>query len=653
MFFRRLRLAIKYAGLINVLMGVGTRSDVRTCLLLRPELLADDALSAAQMMIDNARVKGDLQRVAGLTVILRLLTDAREHGVEAAIAAIAPMGPLLFQYDLLDIDGLPLNPDEQDDTYEIGRQLIQSESPANSEALATVAEQIERLPPDLREMLDAFTRNLVEYQHTGQDAIRERMLSAARSFVGDPRVRAEFPDLYVSTCSDMAGMLIQRFERAGTTRDLDEALELALAATALPDPSPDYAAALTNLGVIRRYRAAVDGDGAELDKAIGYLEAAILLPNVSRPIVMHNLGLALQDRYVRTGDLHALEQSVKLHLEALDIVAPGSPLLPLLHNAHAIGLTLRNTRIGDPDDLDNAVRAYRAALDLTPPGRPHRPMILDGLANALRRRAERAGSLDDVTTASELLEEARTLLPHDGFRARFVSSNLGHVMRMMYSRTGESLWLDRAVDMFVHATADQAPGDLQRPSAQADLAMALAMRYERAHDPADEEGARHAFRQAVAADKVGEDVSVLGPARWWLEWALRRREWAEATEAGAAALTAAYRLHRTQVTRAHKENWLHDLQGLPAKIGYARVRIGDLVGATVALERGSAVLLSETLQRDRAELDRLEAKNGVELARRFRDAVAALEEIARQARPLPSMATGPDPDRIECHVRRL
>src|SRR4029453_18960655 len=94
MFFRRLRLATRYAWMIDMLMQTSSPGQVRATLLQRPELLSDDALYVVEMMMGKARRSGKAERAAGLAVIHRLLTDARRHGVDAAVAAIPPMGPL-------------------------------------------------------------------------------------------------------------------------------------------------------------------------------------------------------------------------------------------------------------------------------------------------------------------------------------------------------------------------------------------------------------------------------------------------------------------------------------------------------------------------------------------------------------------------------
>jgi hypothetical protein len=97
MVFGRFRLALRYASLIEIMMGSVTRSGVSFMLHSKPELLTDDALRAVDMMFDNARQAGDVDRADRLAVIHKVLMDARLQGIDAAVAAIPAKGPLPFQ----------------------------------------------------------------------------------------------------------------------------------------------------------------------------------------------------------------------------------------------------------------------------------------------------------------------------------------------------------------------------------------------------------------------------------------------------------------------------------------------------------------------------------------------------------------------------
>lgn len=96
-FVRRWRLALRYVGLIEIMLGSITRSDLAVVLRNKPELLEDDALRAVDIMFDNAQQRGENRRAEQLAVLRKFLTDARMNGVETALAVIPHSGPFPFQ----------------------------------------------------------------------------------------------------------------------------------------------------------------------------------------------------------------------------------------------------------------------------------------------------------------------------------------------------------------------------------------------------------------------------------------------------------------------------------------------------------------------------------------------------------------------------
>ena len=90
--------------------------------------------------------------------------------------------------------------------------------------------------------------------------------------------------------------------------------------------------------------------------------------------------------------------------------------------------------------------------------------------------------------------------------------------------------------------------------------------------------------------------------QFWGAWASERGASEEAVEAYGYGLTAIDQLYRTQLLPGAKQSWLGDAQGLAVAAAYALARTGDPAGAVLALERGRARLLTEAIQRDRADL---------------------------------------------------
>lgn len=109
----------------------------------------------------------------------------------------------------------------------------------------------------------------------------------------------------------------------------------------------------------------------------------------------------------------------------------------------------------------------------------------------------------------------------------------------------------------------------------------------------------------------------------------KRRNWATVVEACDFGLAAADRLFHLQLAREHKGLWLEEARQLPALAAYALAKLGDLRRAAVTLERGRALLLSEALGRDHANLDRLAALGHNDLCERYQRAADWLIRIER------------------------
>jgi hypothetical protein len=116
----------------------------------------------------------------------------------------------------------------------------------------------------------------------------------------------------------------------------------------------------------------------------------------------------------------------------------------------------------------------------------------------------------------------------------------------------------------------------------------------------------------------------LRAARNWGRWAEERRAWTEAAEAFELAINVAERLFRTQLVPEHKEVWLRETRAVPAGAAYAMTQSGNVATAALAMERGRALLLSETLERDRADLNHLVDLGLEDLAKRYRQAARRL-----------------------------
>ncbi|MGD1904878.1 MAG: CHAT domain-containing protein [Leptolyngbyaceae cyanobacterium] len=111
-----------------------------------------------------------------------------------------------------------------------------------------------------------------------------------------------------------------------------------------------------------------------------------------------------------------------------------------------------------------------------------------------------------------------------------------------------------------------------------------------------------------------------------------RDRWPEAQTTYGTALEAAEILYQAAISKGSQEAELKETNDLYRRAAYAYAKVGDLETAVATIEQGRARSLSETLQRDRADLAAIRQINS-ELADRYQtaaNAISQLESIERR-----------------------
>jgi CHAT domain-containing protein/tetratricopeptide (TPR) repeat protein len=269
----------------------------------------------------------------------------------------------------------------------------------------------------------------------------------------------------------------------------------------------------------------------------------------------------------------------------------------------------RYRRSGDRSALDEAAACWRRIWDhpgFTAAPQAFRLAVLNDGGGVFLRRYWASGQMADLTVALGCWEEAVAGTPEGSPDLPGYLNNLGNGLRARYARTGDLADLARAIEAYEEAVAGTPEGSPDLPSRLNNLGNGLRARYARTGDLADLARAIEAYETTC---RWGIDVAVeesLRASRNWGNWASTREEWEEATQAFDYGLVASERLFRIQLLRTSKEAWLREARGLHARAAYALAKLGDLSRAAEVLEQGRARLLSQVLERDRAELSQLE-----------------------------------------------
>jgi CHAT domain-containing protein/tetratricopeptide (TPR) repeat protein len=481
------------------------------------------------------------------------------------------------------------------------------------EAIQAYRQAISLTPTDLAEKatrLNNLGNGLSDrYAHSGRMQDLEEAIhiyrQAASLDPADPAERA-------SILNNLGLGLYERYGRTGRSEDLEKAIWAVRQAMALtPDDSSERPTRLSSLGVGLRERYAHTGQLEDLEEAIrAHRRAVSLAPADSpqRPSLLNNLGIALHDRYARNGQLGDLEEAIRVHRQAVSLTPATSPSRP--GRLNSLGIVLRDCYVrGEQlEDLEEAVRVCRQAVSLTPADSPDQPGRLNNLGNCLRARYAHSGQLEDLEEAIQIYGQAVTLTPIGSPARPGHLNNLGTGLSDRYARSRRLEDLEEAIQTYRQAVLLIPADSPARPIYLNNLGNGLHERHTRTGQPEDLNEAIHAYKEACQRGMATALEESLRAAWNWGHCASERQAWDEATQAYGYGQEASERLFQGQLLRTNKEAWLRATRDLYARAAYAQARTGDLSRAVETLEQGHARLLSQTLQRDRANLLQLETR---------------------------------------------
>lgn len=436
------------------------------------------------------------------------------------------------------------------------------------------------------------------------------------------------------TLDQLARSLSIRYEKEANQEDLEVSIQACREALDLLPDSPKTPAILSNLGTALRQRHLAQGSTQDLEEAVSHLLRAVALDGADapdRPPHLNNLGNALYDMYARTGGLIYLDQAIGYWQAAVDLAPPASALEAARLNNLGDGLRTRFMHTHDLRDLERAIGFLRQAVKAAPSGSQEQARHLTNLGTALVTRYGETADPHDIEEALGVLTEAYDLgqaYPAEHDAAAFL---LGTAEYNAYMNDRSPGRLNAAVTHLQQGNALASSRSPNLPNILYYLGRALESRYRLTGEPADLQAAAATYRDACQKGALAQPAMVLAAGRSWGDWAVERRAWGEAAEGYGAGLQAVDEILSAQLLRREKENWIKDAGRIALDAAHALVRCGDLTGAVVALERGRARLLAETLEQTRRDLDTLPALGHADLLERYQQAAQRMDTLRRTA----------------------
>ena len=507
------------------------------------------------------------------------------------------------------------------------------------------AEQAVRQAAKSREVKDAQAEGILEsglgsalgarYAARGDEADLDRAIALVTAAVARIPAGSETAAFAGSRRNNLAALLRRRYEARGDPGDLEAAARcLGEPDSAAPQASSGIA---RQAGLARAWRDmhAVTGDARLLDDAIGGYRQALAATGPKAPVratYLDNLGMALLDRYERSGAIDDADESVRLLRQAREATPPCSPALAGVVNNLGVALWSRSAH--RPADLPEALAAFEQAVAITPARSPDAATYLDNLANALSDRYERSGDLADLDKAVQAYEQAIAGLPASAPERLRIRANLavGLLTRYREARGRDAdgaADLERAVAELTDVVARTPPGAPALVNRLNSLGVGLKYKFVRGNDPACLQQGRAALAAAGGPDGARDIRWSLAAAATLAGWDAERAQWQEAAAGFRTAMATAESYLRVQVGRQSTEAAMRRFGGLHGDAAYALTRTGKPAEAAAAMERGRAVLLSDALDRGLV-LTRLRSADREDLsalAERLRAASNRVQEL--------------------------
>lgn len=605
-------------ALIREYMDCETLSKSRWILEQNPQLLTDvndewlDELMAAQ---DQEYYQDLVERQIGL------LRRAREVGIEAAFDELVTID-LPGDLEVLDDGSL---------TYTAPESMLESFN-----------EEIEHLTTAAKSANPGSTNHLEILNRLG-DLYRSRF-----SLNGDPddidaavKCYEEFLERHSGELSDKLGALNNLvlvtsalYEQSRDLEMMARAIAYAEQAVQLAQAHPEYLGdAQAGLALCLTDRHDEIGDDEDLDRAIELYEAAIenAADDSAVPFpIRSNFAHALRTRYRRRYDFADLERATNLYREAAHTSARKSQeRARSLIDLGAV-LVLRHEVSKVSEELEEAIRVTQKGLALLDSSSPIRHWGLITLGAALISQNADQIDIKELESGIELMREAVDQTPASSAQYFTFLSNLAAGLLALYEARQS---LPDLKDSIRYSKEAFALAGSDSPHNQLKVGHNLGQSLMRLHSVEPTEETLH---EAIAMMRRNCELgSVLDPAPAmhsavaWGAWATERREWAEAAEAYRLGVDAVAALLNSQALRSGQEKWLNVAASIHSRAAHALSRSGKPLDAALVMERGRAVIFSEILELQFANLEQLDREGHSGLTDQFKVASQKVRDATK------------------------
>jgi CHAT domain-containing protein len=447
------------------------------------------------------------------------------------------------------------------------------------------------------------------------------------------RTRQYFPDDWAETQSNLATTYFNRVE-GDRKENIEKAISI-LESTfdiykynTFPE---NWAKSQRDLGTL--YSVRIKGDRASnIEAGICALEKSLMIINkdnypIDWAMVQASLSVAYFDR-LKGDRTDNIEKAISLSEKALEIYRMDFFVEEWCGVENNLAACYSNRTIGDPaDNIEIAISAFERVLEVRrlddfPQGWAD---TQNNLAIAYRRRVE--GDLaENIEKSIEFYRQSLTVRTKDSFPMDWATTQ--HNLASAYTDRieGDRVEnIEKAIQAYQQALTIRTKESLPEEWAmtQSDLATTYVERI-RGDRLGNIKQAISAYTRALeifTPDIYPNDCR--RTSRLLANLYADRDRWSEAQTTYRTALAAAEILYQAALSKGSQEAELKETNDLYRRAAYAYAKVGDLETAIATIEQGRARSLSETLQRDRADLEAIRQINP-ELVDRYQTAANAI-----------------------------
>ncbi|EKM60625.1 uncharacterized protein PHACADRAFT_189751 [Phanerochaete carnosa HHB-10118-sp] len=473
-------------------------------------------------------------------------------------------------------------------------------------------------------------------------------------------------------------MVVARDEQEDLSKAIDYGEE-ALALCRPGRPRRGHISSLLSDVLYRRF--CTNSNMEDLDRSIAYSRETLqMAPDLVDSITLSNsksaLARTLMFRFSLTGQLDDISDSIRYSYDTLSLYPRGHSRRPGALVDLSFRFATRFVETKQLGDVDSGISCLREALSLLAPESPERLEVLEHLKAHLYVRYGETKDPQEMEECARYAEEAHALRLYSPTSVT-VESTVG--FRLQHELTGESEWLDKAVDHFRGAISDWS--SMGQPYLHPGISLCYAVfnRYEAFGRLEDLDECIDLARRVLSSyppgmNHLGRRIPLLALYKALLRRYLDTGSETDISDAifyareSAVSQSGSGRLERLEVaiewtTMAHLENHpstleayrtglelleqyltciptlelqheaVREAKSLSSNAAAYAIGQGDLKLAVEMLEQGRALLWSQ-VRRLRTPLDQLAADEGsVHLRDAFLEKSRALETLNTSASP--------------------